>query len=47
MKLRIIINILFHCMCAFCWYIKDVINTRKIHGMESCKLLKIKFCFFL
>ena len=27
-----------YCMCAFCWYIKDIIIIRKIHEMENCKM---------
>jgi len=27
----------FYCRRAFCWYIKDIITVRKMHGMESFK----------
>jgi len=34
----IIIHV-FYCICAFCWFIEDIITVQKIHGMESFKIV--------
>jgi hypothetical protein len=31
----------FYCICAFCWYIKDIITTRKMHRMERLKVFML------
>ena len=30
-------------MCAFSWYIKDIIDIQKMHGMESFMIFLLGF----
>jgi len=30
-------HLVFYCICAFCWYVEDIIYG-KMHGMESFEM---------
>jgi hypothetical protein len=38
-RIVLIIIHVYYYECSFCWYNKDIIIIRKMHGMESCKVI--------
>ena len=37
-RVLIIVHV-FYCIRAFCWYVKDKITVRKMHGMERLQTI--------